>query len=47
MIFYFTSTGNSLYVARQLDPAPYSIVQALKQNELTFSDEVIGIVSPV
>lgn len=28
MTFYFTATGNSLYVAKQLDESPISIPQA-------------------
>lgn len=48
MVFYFTATGNSLYIARQLDPEPLSIPQLLKKDdaELVFSDETIGIVYP-
>ena len=48
MVFYFTATGNSLYVAKQLDPAPRSIPQLLKKEdaELVFSDGTIGIVYP-
>ena len=29
MIFYFTATGNSLYVAKQLDDKRFSITQEL------------------
>lgn len=47
MNFYFTGTGNSLYVAKQLDEENYSIPQVLHQNELTFSAEIIGIVCPI
>lgn len=47
MIFYFTATGNSLYVAKQLDAAPLSIPQVIHQKDLSFTDEAIGIVSPV
>lgn len=46
MIFYFTATGNSLYVAKQLDDAPVSIPQVKTQNP-SFTAECIGIVSPV
>ncbi len=46
MVFYFTATGNSLYVARRLDPDPISIPQALRREDLTFRDEAIGIVCP-
>lgn len=47
MLFYFTGTGNSLYVARELDDAPLSIPQVMHQKERYFSDATIGIVSPV
>lgn len=42
MIFYFTATGNSLYVARQLDESPISIPQV--KSGTTFKDGTIGIV---
>ena len=47
MIFYFTATGNCLYVAKQFDENPISIAQELKKEELHYEDETIGIVSPV
>ena len=47
MIFYFTATGNCLYIAKQLDQHPISIVQELKKTELSYKDETIGIVAPV
>lgn len=47
MILYFTGTGNSLYVAKQLDETTISIPQALKNNNLEFSDDTIGIVYPI
>lgn len=47
MLFYYTATGNSLYVARQLDPDPISIPQIINNEELSFEDETIGIVCPV
>ena len=46
MVFYFTATGNSLYVARQLDRNCISIPQAI-HGKLAFQDERIGIVCPV
>ena len=46
MIFYFTATGNSLYVARQLDSECISIPQVI-HGELKFKAERIGIVCPV
>jgi len=47
MVFYFTGTGNSLYIAKQLESQPVSIPQALKSNSLMFSADKIGIVCPV
>ena len=47
MIFYFTATGNCLYIAKQLDQHPINIVQELKKTELSYKDETIGIVAPV
>ena len=47
MLFYFTGTGNSLYVARQIEEKPISIPQILHQENLNFKDEKIGIVYPV
>jgi ferredoxin len=45
-ILYFTSTGNSLYVARTIGGTLYSIPQLLKNGELEFKDDVIGLVFP-
>ena len=47
MIFYFTGTGNSLYVAKYLDTELVSIPQVMKEKELSFQAETIGIVCPV
>lgn len=47
MLFYFTGTGNSLYIAKQIEKKPLSIPQILKQEELEFSDKSIGIVAPI
>ncbi len=44
MVFYFTATGNSLYVARQFDENPISIVKT--QKNATYLDESIGIICP-
>lgn len=46
MVFYFTATGNSLYVAKQLDNVCTSIPQAI-HGDMRFVDEKIGIVCPV
>lgn len=47
MIFYFTATGNSLYVAKQLDNHLVSIPQVVDGNNLSFRDDSIGVVCPV
>ncbi len=47
MIFYFTATGNSLYVAKQLDNHLVSIPQVMDNSDLTFRDDRIGVVCPV
>lgn len=45
MVFYFTATGNSLYVAKQLFENPISIPQL--KTGCSFEDSTIGIVCPV
>lgn len=47
MVFYFTATGNSLYIAKQFDEKRISIPQALKSENLYFESDKIGIVCPV
>lgn len=47
MVFYFTATGNSLYVAKQFDTNLISIPQVINNDNLSFEDETIGIVCPV
>lgn len=47
MIFYFTGTGNSLYIAKQLEASPISIPQVIHQKSQEFSADSIGIVAPV
>lgn len=47
MIFYFTATGNSLYVAKQLEEKPISIAQAIHDKNMSYKAEKIGIVCPV
>ena len=48
LIFYFTATGNSLFVARELGGKDIiSIPQALKKGELEYEADEIGIVYPV
>lgn len=47
MIFYFTGTGNSLYVAKKFSENPISIPQIIDNDNLNFEDDEIGIVCPV
>lgn len=47
MILYFTATGNSLYVARQLDGELASIAQERLRADRAYKADAIGIVSPV
>lgn len=46
LVFYFTATGNSLFVARALSDDPISIPQALKEGKLDFEADEIGFVFP-
>lgn len=45
-IFYFTGTGNSLYVAKEIGGELHSIPKMLKENILNFEDDAIGFVFP-
>lgn len=47
MIFYFSGTGNSLYVARSLDEECISIPQIIGRKQLQFRADKIGIVCPI
>ena len=47
MVFYFTATGNSLYVSKQLDSHPISIAQAIHDEIKTYRADSIGIVCPI
>ncbi|URZ16652.1 EFR1 family ferrodoxin [Clostridium felsineum] len=47
MVFYFTATGNCLYVAKQFDTNLISIPQVINNDNLNFEDETIGIVCPI
>lgn len=47
MVFYFTGTGNSLYIAKQIENAPISIPQAIHSEKQEYSADSIGIVAPV
>ena len=46
-IFYFTSTGNSLSVAKRIGGTLISIPQIINNSNLEYSDDVIGIVFPI
>lgn len=45
-MFYFTATGNSLYVAKRIGRELYSIPQVVKEGRYKFEDDVIGFVFP-
>ena len=47
MIFYYTATGNCLYLARQIEEDLYSIPQELKKEDLRYKADKIGIVAPI
>lgn len=47
MIFYFTATGNSLYVAKEMEAHPISIAQAIHDKEKVYCADQIGMVCPV
>lgn len=52
-IYYFSSTGNSLYVAKKIkvglneDTELVSITKALKENDFTCNDDVVGLIYPI
>lgn len=46
LVFYFTATGNSLYVARAFSGELVSIPQALKEEMLEYEADEIGFVFP-
>lgn len=47
MVFYFTGTGNSLYVTKRVEEKPVSIPQIIKNETLEFTADAIGIEVPV
>lgn len=47
MLFYFTATGNSLYVAKQLEEEPVSIAQAIHDTSKSYRADRIGVVCPI
>ena len=46
-ILYYTSTGNNLYIAKQLGGELISIPKLMKNNELEIKDDIVGIIFPV
>ena len=44
---YYTSTGNNLYIAKQLGGELISIPQLMKKNEFDIEDDAVGIIFPV
>jgi ferredoxin len=46
-IFYFTSTGNSLAVAKRIGGNLISIPQIIDNREMHYNDDAIGVVFPV
>ncbi|WP_298838742.1 EFR1 family ferrodoxin [Clostridium sp.] len=46
-VLYFTATGNNLYVAKKIGGQYFSIPKLIKEKQLEFEDEKIGIVFPV
>jgi formate hydrogenlyase subunit 6/NADH:ubiquinone oxidoreductase subunit I len=47
MLFCFTATGNSLYVAKQLEKDPVSIPQEMRKADRHYKADSIGIVCPL
>lgn len=46
LVFYFTATGNSLFIAKSLSDEPLSIPQELKKSNLSYEADEIGFVFP-
>lgn len=47
MVLYFTGTGNSLYVAKNLEDERFSIPQVMHDERMEYTADRIGIVCPV
>lgn len=45
-VLYFTSTGNNLYISKQLGGDLISIPQLMKENVFDIEDDIVGIVFP-
>lgn len=41
MVFYFTATGNSLYVAKCIDEYPVSIPQVIKNSSIYSDNQIV------
>jgi ferredoxin len=46
LVFFFTATGNSLFVAKQFSDEPLSIPQELKKTDLAYEADEIAFVCP-
>ena len=46
-LLYYTSTGNNLYISKELGGELLSIPQLMKNDEITIEDECVGIIFPV
>lgn len=46
LVFYFTATGNSLFIAKQFSASPLSIPQELKKSDLVYEADEIGFIFP-
>ena len=47
MVFYFTGTGNSLYIAKQIEENPLSIPRIIHNENQEYTADSIGIVAPI
>ena len=47
MIYYFSGTGNSYYVAKALSKSLHDTMQSIESAQSIKQDEIIGIVTPV
>ena len=47
IIFYLTSTGNSLAVAKRIDGNLISIPQVIDSGNLQYKDDIIGLIFPI
>lgn len=46
LVFYFTATGNSLFIAKAFSDSPISIPQELKKDKLEYEADEIAFVCP-